>query len=125
MTTQYKLQKDVAGYNGFGLQFCDLKYSASLGASDDTELPVPLKGSMGAALDTVNKWLAIIQIGICQRTIPLCHLCRDNSLICGSGDILRHLGNLKRGLYLLQCDSGILFRYFLASGNNIRQKRCR
>jgi len=62
MTTQYKLQKDVAGYNGFGLQFCDLKYSASLGASDDTELPVPLKGAMGMALDTVNKWLAVIQV---------------------------------------------------------------
>ncbi len=62
MTTQYKLQKDVAGYNGFGLQFSDLKFSASLGASDDTELAVPLKGSMGAALDTVNKWLAVIQV---------------------------------------------------------------
>lgn len=62
MTTQYKLQKDVAGYNGFGLQFSDLKYSASLAITTDTTLAVPLKGSMGAALDTVNKWLAVIQV---------------------------------------------------------------
>jgi hypothetical protein len=62
MTTQYKLQKDVAGYNGFGLQFCDQKYSASLGASDDTELAVPLNGAMGQALNSINKWLAIIQV---------------------------------------------------------------
>ncbi len=62
MTTQYKLQKDVAGYNGFGLQFCDQKYSASLGAADDTELTVPLNGAMGQALNTVNKWLAVIQV---------------------------------------------------------------
>lgn len=62
MTTQYKLQKDVAGYNGFGLQFSDLKFSASLAITTDTTLAVPLKGSMGAALDTVNKWLAIIQV---------------------------------------------------------------
>ncbi len=62
MTTQYKLQKDVAGYNGFGLQFSDLKFSASLAITTDTTLAVPLKGSMGAALDTVNKWLAVIQV---------------------------------------------------------------
>ncbi len=62
MTTQYKLQKDVAGYNGFGLQFCDLKYSASLAITTDTTLTVPLKGSMGAALNSVNKWLAVIQV---------------------------------------------------------------
>src|SRR3954463_4565317 len=62
MTTQYKLQKDVAGYNGFGLQFSDLKYSASLAITTDTTLAVPLKGAMGAPLDTVNKWLAVIQV---------------------------------------------------------------
>ncbi len=62
MATQYKLQKDVAGYNGFGLQFCDQKFSASLGASDDTELTVPINGAMGQALNSVNKWLAVIQV---------------------------------------------------------------
>ena len=62
MTTQYKLQKDVAGYNGFGLQFCDQKYSASLAATTDTALTVPINGAMGQALNSVNKWLAVIQV---------------------------------------------------------------
>lgn len=62
MTIQYKLQKDVAGYNGFGLQFSDLKYTASLAITTDTILTVPSKGSMGAPLDTVNKFIAIIQV---------------------------------------------------------------
>lgn len=62
MTTQYKLQKDVAGYNGFGLQFSDLKYSATLAATTDESLAVPLKGSIGTPLDIINKWLAVIQV---------------------------------------------------------------
>ncbi len=62
MAIQYKLQKDVAGYNGFGLQVSDLKYSASLAITTDTTLVVPLKGSIGAPLNTVNKYLAVIQV---------------------------------------------------------------
>ena len=62
MTTQYKLQKDVAGYNGFGLQFSDTKYSASLAATTDTTVTVPEKGAMGAALNAVNRWLAVIAV---------------------------------------------------------------
>lgn len=62
MTTQYKLQKDVAGYNGFGLQFCDQKFSASLALTTDTSLTVPVNGAMGQALNSVNKWLAVIQV---------------------------------------------------------------
>jgi hypothetical protein len=60
--TQYKIQKDVAGYNGYGLQFSNTKYSATLAASTDTTLTVPVTGSMGAALNTVNKFLAIISV---------------------------------------------------------------
>lgn len=62
MATLYRLQKDIAGYNGFGLPPSDQKYSASLAVSTDTTVPVPLSGSMGMALDTVNKWLAIVQV---------------------------------------------------------------
>lgn len=62
MTTQYKLQKDVAGYNGFGLQFSDQKFSASLAVTTDTTLTVPINGAMGQALNSVNKWLAVIQV---------------------------------------------------------------
>lgn len=62
MTTQYKLQKDVAGYNGFGLQFSDQKYSASLAITTDTTLTVPSSSAMGAPLNSVNKFLAVIQV---------------------------------------------------------------
>jgi len=61
-STQYKLQKDVAGYNGFGLQVSNQKYSASLAITTDTTLTVPSTGSIGAPLDTVNKFLALIQV---------------------------------------------------------------
>lgn len=62
MTTQYKIQKDVAGYNGYGLQFSDQKYSVTLGAASEKTLNVPLTGSLGAALNTVNKFLAIVNV---------------------------------------------------------------
>jgi len=62
MTTQYKLQKDIAGYNGFGLPVSDQKYSASLALTTDTTLTVPSTGSMGAALNTVNRFIAVIQV---------------------------------------------------------------
>lgn len=62
MTTQYKLQKDVAGYNGFGLQFSDQKFSASLAVTTDTTLTVPINAAMGQALNNVSKWMAVIQV---------------------------------------------------------------
>ncbi len=62
MATQYKLQKDVAGYNGFGLQFCDQKFSASLAVTTDTVLTVPSNAAIGQALNAVTKWLAVIQV---------------------------------------------------------------
>lgn len=62
MTIQYKLQKDVAGFNGWGLQFTDLKYSASLAITTDTTLVVPGIGSIGAPLNAVNRFLAVINV---------------------------------------------------------------
>ncbi len=62
MTTVYKLQKDVAGYNGWGLPFSDLKFSASLAITTDTTLVVPSSGAIGAPLNSVNRWLAVIQV---------------------------------------------------------------
>ena len=60
--TQYKIQKDVAGYNGYGLQFSNSKFSATLASDTDTSVTVPVAGAMGMALDTVNKFLAIVSI---------------------------------------------------------------
>ena len=62
MITQYKLQKDVAGYNGFGLPFSNSKYSASLAITSDTTLDVPNGSSMGAPLNSVNRFLAVVQV---------------------------------------------------------------
>ncbi len=62
MTIIYKLQKDVAGYNGWGLQFTDLKYSASLAITTDTTLVVPSSGALGAPLNQVNRFLAVINV---------------------------------------------------------------
>lgn len=62
MTTQYKLQKDVAGYNGFGLPFSDQKYSASLAATTDTTLTVPSSAAIGAPLNSNNRFLAVIKV---------------------------------------------------------------
>lgn len=58
----YKLKKDIAGYNGFGLPFSDQKYSASLAATTDTTLTVPSGSALGAPLNTVNKFLAVITV---------------------------------------------------------------
>ena len=62
MSTIYKLQKDVAGYNGFGLPFSDQKFSASLAVTTDTTLTVPSSGAIGAPLNQVNRFLALIQV---------------------------------------------------------------
>lgn len=62
MTTMYKLQKDVAGYNGFGLPFSDQKYTASLAATTDTTLTVPSGSVLGAPLNTNNRYLAIVSV---------------------------------------------------------------
>ena len=62
MPTMYKLQKDVAGYNGFGLPFSDQKYSATLAATTDTTLTVPSSSAIGAPLNNQNRFLAIVQV---------------------------------------------------------------
>lgn len=62
MAIMYKLQKDVQGYNGWGLPFTDLKFSASLAATTDTTLTVPSSGAIGAPLNQVNRFLAVINV---------------------------------------------------------------
>ena len=64
MATQYKLQKDVAGYNGFGLPPSDIKFSASLAATTNTTVAVPLSGAIGAPLNQINRFLAIVQVEV-------------------------------------------------------------
>ncbi len=61
-STMYKLQKDVAGYNGWGLNISNQKYSASLAITTDTTLTVPSTGAIGSPLNQVNRYIAIIQV---------------------------------------------------------------
>ena len=58
----YKLQKDIAGYNGFGLPFSDQKYSASLAATTDTTLTVPSTNTIGAPLNSIHRYIAVINV---------------------------------------------------------------
>jgi hypothetical protein len=62
MATLYKLQKDIAGYNGFGLPFSDLKYTASLAATTDTTLTIPTVSVIGAPLNQKQRFLAIVSV---------------------------------------------------------------
>jgi len=62
MTTVYKLQKDVVGFNGFGLPFTDQRVSSTLSATSDTSTTVPSNGAIGAPLNSVNRFLAIVEV---------------------------------------------------------------
>ncbi len=49
MASKFSMTRDINGYNGFGLQFTDTAYSATLAATTDTTLIVPSSDSMGGA----------------------------------------------------------------------------
>lgn len=59
-TAKFALIRDINGYNGFGLQFSSIKYSATLAQNTDTSLTVPTGASMGGVTsNTIPQWLAI------------------------------------------------------------------
>lgn len=62
MITPYKIERDIAGYNGFGLQPSNLKFSADLAATTDTTLTIPDGASLGMPGATKNRFLAIIKV---------------------------------------------------------------
>lgn len=58
--TPFTLTRDINGYNGFGLQFADNKYNATIAQSTDTTLTIPGDAPMGAVNNvTINKYIAI------------------------------------------------------------------
>ncbi len=68
MTTQYNIDKNISGQNGFGLPFCTQIYSAILGAGVDTTLAVPATAAIGApSSNRFNKWVAVISY---SRAVP-------------------------------------------------------
>lgn len=60
MPTQFSMQPDVRGVNGFGLLFTDTARSATLATTTATALTVPSSGSLGGGkTQTKNIWLAV------------------------------------------------------------------
>lgn len=55
----FALSRDINGYNGFGLQFSDTKYSATVAQSTDTTLTIGGAASVGMINNTVNRYIAI------------------------------------------------------------------
>lgn len=62
MTTQYFLQKDIQGFNGFGLPVSDQKYNVTLDANINTTVTVPSTSSIGSPLNQINKFMAIVSV---------------------------------------------------------------
>ncbi len=60
MTTQYNIDKNISGQNGFGLPFCTQVFTATLGAGADTTLVVPSSAGIGVpSSNQYNKWVAV------------------------------------------------------------------
>lgn len=60
MATKFNMTRDINGYNGFGLQFTDTAFSATLAINTDTSLTVPSTSGMGGfGISASSLWLAI------------------------------------------------------------------
>ncbi len=61
MTTQYSIDSQTSGVNGWGLRFCDSSYTVTLGANTEATVTVPASASMGTpAAYAKNKFIARI-----------------------------------------------------------------
>lgn len=60
--TPFLMTRDVGGYNGFGLEFTNTAYSASLAAATPTPLTVPTDGAMGGGKTQTKNWYLAIFI---------------------------------------------------------------
>lgn len=54
MATKFALTRDINGYNGFGIQFSDTNYSATLATGTDTTLTVPSLSPPGGTSYAAN-----------------------------------------------------------------------
>lgn len=62
MTTQYNIDKNISGQNGFGLPFCSQVYTATLAVAADTTLAVPASAAIGVpSSNSFNKWVAVMK----------------------------------------------------------------
>lgn len=60
MPTKFNMCRDINGYNGFGLQFSDTNFSATIAANADTTITVPSNSGMGGyGIQSSSTWIAI------------------------------------------------------------------
>lgn len=60
MATQYNIDSQTRGVNGFGLPFCTSCFTSALAANTDTSLTVPISAAVGApAATSFNKFIAV------------------------------------------------------------------
>lgn len=72
MTTQYNIDKNISGQNGFGLPFCTQIYSSVLAVGTDTTLAVPSTAAIGApSSNRFNKWVAVIKYSRSNAANPV------------------------------------------------------
>ena len=70
MTTNYVIDKNKNGVNGFGLPFCTSVYSVTLQATTDTSVAVPLTSALGAPTAyTNNKFMAVFSYSLAPAAI--------------------------------------------------------
>ncbi len=72
MTTQYNIDKNISGVNGFGLPFCTQIYTSTLAVATDTTLAVPATAAIGApSSNQYNKWVAVISYARSAAASPV------------------------------------------------------
>ena len=59
MATKYNIPSEVNGVNGFGSPYCADTYTTTLAANTVATLTVPASASMGNALQTKKRYLAV------------------------------------------------------------------
>ncbi len=58
--TQYNIDRQTSGVNGWGLPFCGQSYTVTLGAGSEQSLTVPSTLPLGVPGSIANKFVAVI-----------------------------------------------------------------
>jgi hypothetical protein len=60
MVTRFSITRDINGTNGFGLEFTNTAYSATLTQDTDTTLTIPGGGALGGSKDSSSNYFLAI-----------------------------------------------------------------
>ncbi len=97
MTTKFSMQRDINGYNGFGLQFSDTNYSATIAANTATSLTVPGNSTTtkflavfsftpGGSVYVANNETAAVPAG--SSFASTTSVLNPTARVCNTGDVL-------------------------------------